>query len=600
MDAMLSVPETGLNLSIAELDHILALQQAICGLVASDAPYLEIINETCRMAEQLLPGAVASFMRLDPETGLMEVQAAPSIPAEGIAQLQGLCPGPGGGSCGNAVFRNEPTFVYNTFQDTRWQDLRQLAIDFNLCSCWSVPVREEQGRAIGSFALSSFEHREPSTFHKRLLEVGAALIAIVVLRHAQQQQMQLERERLALELERDTLTGLPNTQSLSELLHQAPSSSVLILLNLNNLGLINARYGVAVGDKLLQAFAQTLRQLAGACRLFRGSADQFILLYDELATPEAELQRLRTHFFSQPVLLDTLNFHLTFNAGVAEGGQDLLRRAMVALKRARNRGKNSTHIYDPETDEPARLQQVDYIAWNLRLHEALRDGGIRAWFQGIRDNRDGVIRKWEALVRLEHGGEVFAPGQFLTVAELSGLMPAITREVVKQAVAQLTRVRGAISINITETDLELGYLPEFLAQTIQAADVEPNRLILEIHEGVSSGSKQAYVEQLQHLKRCGYQLAIDDFGTEYSNFERILELEIDMIKIDAKYIRNIHHDVTSYEIVRAIVFFARNAGIRTAAEFVHSKDVQVVIEFLGIDESQGFLFSEPAPQPLMG
>ncbi len=92
------------------------------------------------------------------------------------------------------------------------------------------------------------------------------------------------------------------------------------------------------------------------------------------------------------------------------------------------------------------------------------------------------------------------------------------------------------------------------------------------------------------------KLAIDDFGTEYSNFERILELEVDIIKIDAKYIRNIHLDRTSYEIVRAIVYFARNAGIRTVAEFVHCEEVQAVVMALGIDESQGYLFSEPAPE----
>ncbi|MBA4503737.1 EAL domain-containing protein [Marinobacterium marinum] len=585
------------DISLGELDHILGLQQAICGLVASDAPYLDVINEACLMAARMLPGAVATCMRLNAETEQLEVLAAPGVPEEGIRRLQDLKPGPGSGSCGNAIYGNAPVFVYNTFSDPRWQDTRQFAVDYNLCSCWSVPIRDEQGKAIGSFALSSFEHREPSGFHKRLLDVGAALISIVLVRHAEHQQVQIEKDRWITRLEIDALTSLPNISSLTAALAKAPASAGLILLNLNNMGLINARYGVSMGDKLLQAFARALQQLAGSGRLFRGSADQFVFLYEVLEQPAAELQRLTGYFFNHPVRLDTLSFHLTFNAGVALQGEGLMRRAMVALKRARDCGKNAAHIYDPETDESDMRQQVDYIGWNLRLHAALRNGGIKAWFQGIRDNRDGVIRKWETLVRLEQDGVVYGPGAFLPVAELTGLMPAITREMVKQAVEQLTRVEGCISINITETDLELGYLPEFLAREVGARGIDPHRLILEIHEGVSSGSKAAYVDQLQHLKRCGYQLAIDDFGTEYSNFERILELEIDMIKIDAKYIRNIHQDVTSYEIVRAIVFFARNAGIRTVAEFVHSTDVQDVIDFLGIDESQGFLFSEPAPQP---
>ncbi|MBP0047320.1 EAL domain-containing protein [Marinobacterium sp. AK62] len=594
---MQSANEQEIDLSLEELDHILGLQQAICGLVASDTPYLDVINETCRMAEQLLPGSVASFMALDDNTGKMDVVAAPSVPPEGVERLSGLRPGPQSGSCGNAVYRNEPAFISNTLDDPRWEDLRSIAVDFNLLACWSMPVRDERGQVIGSFALSSFEHRSPSNFHMRLLEVGAALISIAQVRQAQHQRLQAEREILVYRLEHDPLTGLPNAQGLLQALAQTGDEACLVLINLNNLGLINARYGLKTGDRLLRAFSVALGEIAGDGRVFRASGDEFALLYDQLRSPDDELERLRQRFFKSPVPLGDLSFYVTFNAGISTGGEDLLRCAMVALKQARLRGKNATYRYNVREDQPDPQQQLDYIGWSARLHEALQSGGVRAWYQGIRDNSDGVIRKWEALVRLEHEGEVYGPGQFLPVAELIGLMPTITRLVLEQAVDQLSRQSGAISVNITETDLELGYLPDFLEQLVVTRGVDPNRLILEIHEGVSSGSKQAYVEQLQLLKRQGYQLAIDDFGTEYSNFERILELEIDTLKIDAKYIRNLHQDATSYEIVRAIVFFARNAGIRTVAEFVHSPDVQAAVEALGIEESQGFLVSEPAPVP---
>ena len=174
-------------------------------------------------------------------------------------------------------------------------------------------------------------------------------------------------------------------------------------------------------------------------------------------------------------------------------------------------------------------------------------------------------------------------------------MRSITRSVVEQGIALLARVEGELAVNITETDIELGYLPDYLDQLTRRYGVARERIILEILEGTSSAGKQTHLSQLQLLKQRGYRLAIDDFGTEYSNFERILELEVDIIKIDAKYIRNIHLDPTSYEIVRAIVYFARNAGIRTVAEFVHCEEVQAVVMELGIDESQGYLFSEPAP-----
>ncbi len=100
---MIRPNESEVSLSLSELDHILGLQRSICSLIASDTPYLDVITETCRMAERLLPGAVASFMQLDTRSQLMNVVSAPSIPAAGIRRLCGLKPGPGGGSCGNAV-----------------------------------------------------------------------------------------------------------------------------------------------------------------------------------------------------------------------------------------------------------------------------------------------------------------------------------------------------------------------------------------------------------------------------------------------------------------------------------------------------------------
>ena len=118
-------------------------------------------------------------------------------------------------------------------------------------------------------------------------------------------------------------------------------------------------------------------------------------------------------------------------------------------------------------------------------------------------------------------------------------------------------------------------------------------MILEILEGVSVSGKKNHINQLKAFKEMGLKLAIDDFGAEYSNFERLLELDVDFLKIDAKYIKNIDTDKKSYEIVKAIATFAKNLGIECGAEFVHSKEVQEKIEELGIEYSQGFYFDEP-------
>ena len=160
-----------------EYTQILEIQEKIFVLLTKSNNTKTLLDSLCRLAESCLPNSVASIMMQDGIKGEMFVLSAPSIPKEGCDRLNGLKPGPGGGSCGNAVFRNEAQFVANTFDDERWCDIRSIAYDFNICSCWSFPIRDENDLAIGSFALSSFEHRMPSLFHKKLLEVSAFLVA---------------------------------------------------------------------------------------------------------------------------------------------------------------------------------------------------------------------------------------------------------------------------------------------------------------------------------------------------------------------------------------------------------------------------------------
>jgi signal transduction histidine kinase/DNA-binding response OmpR family regulator len=178
-------------LSAAEQAKILNLQQAILESVALGGESMDVINQICNLEEQLLPNAVASVMLLDDADEFLNVYAAPSVPPAGVAQLNGLRPGPGGGSCGNVIYSQEAQFVSNTFCDVRWQDLRQLAHNFNLCACWSVPIYSKARKIIGTFALSSFEHRTPSPFHVKLLDIGSAIIGIVL----QRQQAELATQR---------------------------------------------------------------------------------------------------------------------------------------------------------------------------------------------------------------------------------------------------------------------------------------------------------------------------------------------------------------------------------------------------------------------
>ena len=174
------------SLSADEQQAILEYQQSILRAVLGSRDSRAMVSDICHMAEMLLPNAVGTVMLLNPEDGKLYVYSSPSVPQAAVRRLNGLQPGPGGGSCGNVIYQGTPQFVSHTFSDPRWTDLRQIAYDFNLCACWSVPVYDDAGAVVGTFALSSFEHRAPGPFHRKLLETGATLVGIV-LSHARWQ-----------------------------------------------------------------------------------------------------------------------------------------------------------------------------------------------------------------------------------------------------------------------------------------------------------------------------------------------------------------------------------------------------------------------------
>ena len=187
----ITAPTDYLDLTNPEQSKILEFQQEILELIVLGNNYKEICEKICLLIERLLDNAVASVMLLDKGKQCMNVFAAPSIPAECIARLNGLRPGPEAGSCGNAVFRQEAVFIESTLDDPRWQSIREIAIDFNILSCWSMPVRSKGGECIGSFALSSFEHRLPSVFHRKLLQIGSFIIGIALEQQKMNEQLYL-------------------------------------------------------------------------------------------------------------------------------------------------------------------------------------------------------------------------------------------------------------------------------------------------------------------------------------------------------------------------------------------------------------------------
>jgi PAS domain S-box-containing protein/diguanylate cyclase (GGDEF)-like protein len=697
-----------------QYEIIADIQQKILEKLVTNDPVAEILNSLCLLAESILPNAAASIMMIDASDGLLNVMCAPSIPPVGHEALANLQPGLGGGSCGNAVFHNEAQYVQNTFEDERWNTLRDIAYDFNICSCWSMPVNDEHKEVIGSFDLSSFEHRSPVLFHKKLLETCSSIVSLVLKRERREKRLvllstalnnasegvvitdknnnivevnpafekiyglcesdvigknpkflssgvhgslfyqQLWHELISkgkwrgeitnkhhngklisqwmsitvirdeqgeiqnylsiisdlTELKSaqqqvvdmafyDSVTQLHNKTYLEQQILDNEQHYSLLLLNINNFSYINTAYGFNVGDKILATIANTLAKNFSPHETFRLNSDEFGLLFEDNINIAAQIKIIQQYFYSTLIQVDDISLHIAFTYGAAYGKEHLLHNSALALKQAKSLGKNRYHIFDVTNELVDNSTRESFIASNNLLHSALELDQLTPYFQGIYDNKNQIIQKFEVLARIVKGDEIISPYHFLDSAKLSGLLPEITRVILDKSFKIMSDYDYTFSLNITEDDLSQNYLLAYLAEKTAQYKILPQRIILEILEGVSSTGKKNHIKQLNELKASGYLLAIDDFGTEYSNFERILELDIDYLKIDAKYIKNIDVDEKSYEITRAITFFAHNANIPCIAEFVHNDLVQTVVKSLGIDYSQGYYFSEPSPLPII-
>jgi len=571
-----------------EYETILSLENEVLALTALDMDSQPILDKLCTILESLLPNAVASLMIKSTKDGLMYVKAAPSVPPQGWDALNGIKPGPHSGSCGNAVHHGKPQFISNTFTDERGTEFIQTAEAFNLCSCWSTPVKDEKNRTMGSIALSSFEHRSPATFHKKLLDTASSIVSIIL-------QNETNRHKVRQMAYTDVLTGLPNKTSLQEQLQQG-TFNTLLFLDINNFSYVNTAYGFTIGDEILKEVSYILKELYPYA-LYRINADQFALRFEEKKDIQAIYLTIKRVFSQRLIILKEVKVKVSFTYGGVYSDRDVLKHAALALKKAKENGKNRLHIFNENID--SSTNRKEFIFMNNCIYKAFENDGFIPYFQGIYNNSQQEITKYEALIRLKtKEGEILTPYKFLDVAKLSGLLPELTHIMIDKTFAFMADKSYDFSINITEDDLNSHYLLEFLKEKQAEYGIAPYRITLEILEGVTAGGQKNNLQQLKDLKREGYKLAIDDFGAEYSNFERVLELDVDFIKIDARYIKNIDKDKKSYEIVKAIVNFANNMYITVVAEFVHSQSVQKIVQELGITYSQGYYFSEPSEKLL--
>jgi len=392
----------------------------------------------------------------------------------------------------------------------------------------------------------------------------------------------------------DALTGLPNRQRLlSDLLHTDNCS--LALINIIDFSEVNEYFGYRTGDRLLQRLAVMLDSfLLPGMQLYRLAGDEFAVLQcaevDQGLFEQFCLGLIRM-IEQQGVAVDDQEFSISIAVGVASGDNAFI-EADIALHSARD-NQRSFERFDGES----RLgQQIESnIRWVKRIRDAIRDDRICVYAQPIIDARSGVIAKYECLMRLKaEDGKVYTPYFFLEAAKRARLSTELTRIVIRQAFSFFATRTDDFSINLTARDILDAETSELLLQSAVQFGVS-SRLILELVESEGIENFEQVSQFLARARQIGCRIAVDDFGTGYSNFEYLLKLDIDSIKIDGSLIRHVDEDRNARAVAETVVDFARRLELETIAEFVHSESVKAVVEEMGVDYLQGFLLGEPVP-----
>jgi diguanylate cyclase (GGDEF)-like protein/PAS domain S-box-containing protein len=427
-----------------------------------------------------------------------------------------------------------------------------------------------------------------------------------------------ERRRLEDALrhqaDHDPLTGLANRTLAADVLRRALArgrrhggSIGLLLLDLDDFKAVNDSLGHAAGDDLLQAIGQRLRAAVRSESLIaRIGGDEFAVVVEDLDRPEraADVARRIQTALHRPIAIAGREFVVSASIGIATATSGepsvemLLRQADIAMYASKRHGRGSFAMFDASMHEAAfaRLQQEQ------DLRAAVASEEFVTQYQPIHDLSSGAIVGYEALVRWAHPDRgLLGPGEFLPLAESTGLIVEIGRAVLRTATRQLAAwdaeegsdVQRWMSVNLSPRQLLDGAVLTDVADALRTNGLAPDRLILELTEGSVMDDPDVAAGLLSSLKDIGVGLAIDDFGTGYSSLGHLQRFPFDLLKIDRSFIKDLAEDRVAATLAPAIVDLARRLGLKTVAEGIETIEQLENLRSLGCELGQGFLFNRP-------
>ncbi|MCC7366671.1 MAG: sensor domain-containing phosphodiesterase [Dehalococcoidia bacterium] len=426
------------------------------------------------------------------------------------------------------------------------------------------------------------------------------------------QSIQEKTEHLRRQAYHDTLTGLPNRAHFMVRAREAlrmgrPGTVSVLFMDLDRFKVLNDTLGHAAGDSLLQVVANRLQEVTGQLGLVaRLGGDEFtILVFDPrsatIATQVADriVEHLRHPFdIDGHAMFVTVSVGISTNDSGTESVTDLMRKADVALYRAKGSGKARYAVFDAGLDEIS----IEQLHLDAELRSAVSDGQLRLFYQPEIDLRSGQLLGMEALLRWEHPHRgILSPSEFIALAEETGEILRIGSWVVEHACRDImelsTRNPAArdlgLAVNLSAPEFKEQSLVAEIGRALKRTGMPPHRLKLELTESILMDDIQATLRTLEQLNRLGVKLAIDDFGTGYSSLAYLQSLPVDTLKIDQSFVRRIGAAPRSNAILSTVVDLGAALDLHVVAEGIESEEQLRFLREAGCPAGQGYLFSPP-------
>lgn len=409
-----------------------------------------------------------------------------------------------------------------------------------------------------------------------------------------EKELLVRKDELKVLYNTDKLTSLGNRNKLIEDIQKNPNSS-LAIIDIDNFKEINDFYGNKTGDTVIIEYANRLIKhlKMKSTEVYRLHADQFAVLHkDNISNEEFEfyLRQLIKKTTEESIVFEHYDVIVGVTVGIAIDEKPLYISADLALKKAKS-DKRSFVTYSKEFN--IEKEYEINLLWTKKLRKALNESRVIAYFQPIYNQKTNKIEKFEALVRMiEVDGKVISPYFFLGIAIKSKQYSQITKIMIDAVVEATLNHDYEFSINFTMDDINNKATINYFTKKIQENKIG-HKVVVEIVETEGIENFTEMDEFISSIKTLGCKIAIDDFGTGYSNFEYLLRLKADYIKIDGSLIKDIDKDKDMHLVVENIISFSRIANMKTIAEFVCNEEVKNTMKKLDVDYLQGYEISEP-------